>query len=108
MNGLICRYEFDIELVRELIRTTFNKGELEGIVKPHSIAVRFANGNSFHVGIHDYRQCVYANCRRKYTSLKPDWEEEYSLESETNIDSLFQVVRSILTSLNEKYEEVSK
>lgn len=110
MNGIICKYEFDTELVRELIRTTFNKGELEGIVKPHSIDVRFANGNSFHVSIHNRkgRYIIYANCRRKYTSLKPDWEEEYGLDPEVNIDSLFQVIRFILASLNEKHEEVSK
>lgn len=100
MKGIFCKYEFDSEAIREMIQNIFTESEIEVVVKPYSIDARFNNGNSFHISIHNEKQIIYSNCRRKYTSLKPNWEENYSLESEVNVNSLFQVIKYILTSLN--------
>lgn len=100
MKGIVCKYEFDSEVIREIIQNTFTEGEIEVVVKPYSIDARFHNGNSFHIAIHNEKQIIYSNCRRKYTNLKPNWEENYSLKSEVNVNSLFQVIKYILTSLN--------
>lgn len=100
MKGIACKYEFDSEAIREIIQEIFTDGEIEVIVKPYSINARLYNGNSFHISIHNSRNCIYANCRRKYTSLKPDWEKDFNLDC--YLEEIFQVISLHLIQLNDK------
>lgn len=101
MKGLVVKYEFDIETIREMIQQIFNEGEVEVVVRPTSIKARFYNGNAFEITIYNLSNCISANCRRKYTSVKPDWEHRCKIDS--NIEGILECIRTQLIKLNDKF-----
>ena len=51
--------------------------ELRYTVHPDSLYVRFPNGNSMNIMLDNYNNVAITELRRKYTSLKPDYEFKY-------------------------------
>ena len=71
---------FDTNAVLNFIEGVFHYKleELRYTVHPDNLYVRFPNGNSMRIVLNNYTNVVTTELRRKYTSLKPDYEYEFT------------------------------
>lgn len=77
---------FDIDVLREYLQKSLDSivGDLDdanNVIKTDYVYIRCKNSHSFTLAIHNHRNCIYANCRKNYCELKPDWEHEYTLQT---------------------------
>ena len=70
---------FDTNAILHFIEDVFQYKleELRYTVHPDNLYVRFPNGNSMRIILDNDNSIAIAELRRKYTSLKPDYEFKY-------------------------------
>ena len=73
---------FDTNAILHFIEDVFQYKleELRYTVHPDNLYVRFPNGNSMRIILDNENDVAITELRRKYTSLKPDYEYTYTFK----------------------------
>ena len=104
MSLLINKVVFNRDDIKAFLTEHFDdmydKGSPSCRIKDEFMYIRLKNGNSFNIWLYNCNdnKSIHAELRRKYTSIKPDWEENFSLTAA--LDEIIIRIRNKLNSLN--------